>query len=239
MQALLVGRERHLGLEPVHPRRPVFINRPGAIADDHILDAVFQQEPRRAHARGARAVDHDPHLLDVLADERAGIHQRRQDLDSRRVLIGVKHRNIERASEPLFYGEAPGRRNIVEADAAEGRRKERHGMHDLVHILRVQTDGEGIHSREGLEEHGVAFHDGQRRLGTAIAEIQHLRAVRDDGDGVASARVHERFARVRVNGKAGLGEAEDGSVPDGDLAFDADHAAMTSSGLERIVRHRT
>src|SRR3989441_9639883 len=128
---------------------------------------------------------------------------------------------------------------------AEGRGQEGDGPDDLVGVLRIQADRERVHAREGLEDHGVAFHDRQRGMGAAIAQAEDLRAVRDDRDGVAPAGVFERGDRVLVDGQAGLGhargvdEAQDRPVSDGHLALDADDAAVALAGLQLIVRHTT
>src|SRR2546427_4791954 len=107
----------------------------------------------------------------------------------------------------------------------------------------IQADRERVHAREGLEDHGVAFHDRQRGMGAAVAQAEDLRAVRDDRDGVAPAGVFERGDRVLVDGQAGLGhaggvdEAQDRLVPDRHLALDADDAAGALAGVQLIVRH--
>ena len=75
--------------------------------------------------------------------------------------------------------------------------QELHGPHDLVRVLRVQADGEGIHPGEGLEEHALALHHGHGGLRADVAQTQDGRPVGDDGHQVPTPRVDGRPARGR------------------------------------------
>ena len=71
-----------------------------------------------------------------------------------------------------------------------------HRLDDLVGVLGVQADREGVDAGELLEEHRLALHDRHRRLGADVAEAEHGGAVGDDGDRVALDRVLEGLVAV-------------------------------------------
>ncbi len=68
-------------------------------------------------------------------------------------------------------------------------------LDDLVRVLRVEADREGVDAGELLEEHRLALHHRHCGLGSDVAEAEHGGAVADDGDRVALDRVLEGLAR--------------------------------------------
>ena len=67
--------------------------------------------------------------------------------------------------QPVLDLEAARRRDVLEVDAAEAGRDALDGLDDLVGVLGVQADREGVDAGELLEEHRLALHDRHRRLG--------------------------------------------------------------------------
>jgi hypothetical protein len=67
--------------------------------------------------------------------------------------------------------------------------------------------GKGVNACEFFEEHGLAFHHGQRGGGADVAQAEHRRAVGDDGDAVALDGQVVGFAGVFGNRRADAGDA--------------------------------
>ena len=131
------------------------------------------------------AVDHDAEVLDLLADDLEGVDQGRHHHDGRAVLVVVEDGDVELLLQALLDLEAPRSRDVLQVDAAEGRRQVLDGLDDLVRVLGVEADRERVHVGELLEERRLALHDGHRRPRPDVPEPEHGRAVGDDGDGVA------------------------------------------------------
>ena len=112
-------------------------------------------------------------------------------------------------------------------------------LDDLADVLGGQTDREGVDAGELLEEHRLAFHHRQRRLGADVAEAQHGRAVGDHGHGVLLDRQGEGPLAVVPDRQAdpgharGVGHREVVAGPDRDLVVDLDLAAQVHE--ERAV----
>ena len=98
--------------------------------------------------------------------------------------------------QPVLDLEAARRGDVLEVDAAEARRDRLDGLDDLVDVLGVQADREGVDAGELLEEHRLALHDRHGRLRADVAEAEHGGAVGDDGDRVALDRVLEGLVAV-------------------------------------------
>ena len=81
------------------------------------------------------------------------------------------------------------------------------GRDDLVHVLRVEADRQGVDAAELLEQHRLALHHRQRRLGADVAEPEHGRAVGDDGDRVLLDREVPDLRGVLGDRRADAGDA--------------------------------
>src|SRR3989442_3407366 len=81
--------------------------------------------------------------------------------------------DVQFLAQPLLDLEAARGRDVFEVDAAEARCQVLHRLDDLVRLLRGQADREGVDVGELLEEHRLAFHDRQRRLGADVAQPEH------------------------------------------------------------------
>ena len=111
-------------------------------------------------------------------------------------MVVVEDGDVQHLFESALYLKAARSGDVLEVDAAVGRRDVLHGGDDLVGVLRRKTHGHGVHSREFAEQHTLALHDGHARKGAYVAQPQHGAAVGDDGDGVP-------FAGERI-GKRGI-----------------------------------
>jgi hypothetical protein len=120
------------------------------------------------------------------------------------VLIVVEDGDVGGLLETAFDLEASRGGDILEVDSAEGRRQELHGPHDLVRVLRVQADGEGIHPCEGLEEHALALHHGHGGFCADVAQTEDGRPVGDDRHQVPTPRVEVDQRGVAMDLAAGL-----------------------------------
>ena len=144
------------------------------------------------------------------------------------MLIVVEDRDVEFGLEPFLDLEAAWRGDVLEQDPAEARSDCLHDLHDLVGVLRVETQRPRVDRAEGLEEHGLALHDRHCRLRSDVAQPQHRRAVRDDGDSVGLHGQRPRRLRVLVDrhgNAAHAGRVDVGEIRvrrDRDLVADLD-----------------
>ena len=133
--------------------------------------------------------------------------QRGQGHDRRAVLVVVKDGDVQALLEATLDLEAPRRRDVLEVDAAVGRRDSRDRVDDLVDRAGLHAHRDGIDVGEVLEEHGLALHHGHRCERSDGPEAEHGGAVADDGDGVAPARVDGGQGGVGCDGPGDLRDA--------------------------------
>ena len=154
------------------------------------------KDPRDRDARRAETDDQHLEILDAPARQLHRVQQRRHHDDRRAVLVVVEHRDIELRLEAILDLEAARRRDVLEVDAAEGRRDQLDVAHDLVGVGRVEADREGVDAGELLEQAALALHHRHRRARADVAEAEHRRAVGDDRHRVALDRVLEGLVLV-------------------------------------------
>ena len=167
------------------------VERAALVAADDPGHAGALERARDRHARGAAARRDDADVLDPLVDDAQRVEERGEDDDRRPVLVVVEDGDVERLAQPPLDLEAARRGDVLEVDAAEDRRDRLDRADDLVRILRVEADREGVDAAELLEQHGLALHHGQRGLRADVAEPEHGGAVADDRD--ACCRLIVRF----------------------------------------------
>src|SRR5690606_23828873 len=88
-------------------------------------------------------------------------------------------------------------------------------LDDLVDVGRVEHQRDRVQVRERLEEHGLALHDGQRRLRPNVAEPEYRGAVAHHGDEAVRPRVTRGQGGVIGDGTTDLrytGPVRDGQV---------------------------
>jgi hypothetical protein len=93
--------------------------------------------------------------------------------------------NVHQFAQALLDDEAVRRLDVFQIDAAEGGPEVAHAVDELVDVLGVDLQIDGIDIGEALEQHRLAFH---HRLGgqrAEIAEAEDRGAVGDDRDQIA------------------------------------------------------
>src|SRR5262249_30828100 len=236
-----VRRRGDPAFHEVHPGGPAPVDRAVLIDADDVADAAREQNLDGRRRGGADARHDDGELPEVLSYDAQGVEQCRQHDDRGPVLVIVEDGDVEILAQALLDLETSGCGDVFQVDAAEGRRQELDRFHDLVGILRGQAHREGVHAGELLEQHRLAFHDGQRRLGSDVAEPQHGGAIGDDCDRVVLHGEGEGALAVVVDRQAYAGHpwrVGHGKVvtrPDGNLAPDLD----LSSEVHQEGRART
>ena len=169
---------------------------------------------------GAGAVQHDVHIFHLLAHHAQGVDEGSGDHDGGAVLVIVEHRDVQLFFQRLLDLKALGALDILQIDAAEGRRNGLAGCDHFFGTVGVDADGEGIHPAELLEQHSLAFHDRQAGLRADVAQAQHGSAVGDNGHHVAFEGVLVHVLRVCLDLAAGLGHA--GGVSGGQVIAGGD-----------------
>jgi hypothetical protein len=115
------------------------VQRPAAIADDDVADALGEHDLCAGHAGGARTNDHYGDVLGTLADDPQGVEQRGQHDDRRAVLVVVEDRDVELRAQPPLDLEAPRGGDVLEVDASEVRSHSPDEGDDLVDVLGVKA----------------------------------------------------------------------------------------------------
>ena len=136
-------------------------NRPAPVADDDVARAEVEQHPADGRTRGPGSVYDDAAFAKFPAREPQGVGQRGGDDDGRAVLVVVKDGDVQGLRKPALYLKAARRGDVLQVYAAERGRGGLHRGDDLVRVLRIQTERDGVHAAELLEEQGLALHDGQ------------------------------------------------------------------------------
>ena len=123
------------------------------------------------------------------------------------MLVVVEHGDVELVDQTALDLEAARRGDVLEVDAAEAGGEALDGLDDLVDVLRVKAQRDGVHAAEGLEQRALALHDGHGRSRADVAQAEHGRAVGDDGHGVCLHGVLVRIGRILSDLAARLGDA--------------------------------
>ena len=201
-----VRHRRDLPLGPIHVLAAL---DDGAlpVADHHVAKAHVQEQSRDGETRRARAGDDDAHVGRLTPRDLGRIDEAGGTHDGRAVLVVVEDGDVAELAQPTLDLEAARRRDVLEVDAAKALRDEVDGAHGLVHVVRVDAQGERVHVAKLLEEQALPLHDGHAGRRADVTQSQHGRAVGDDGDQVVSAREVPRALVVRLYGAAGLGHA--------------------------------
>jgi len=97
----------------------------------------------------------------------------------------MEDRDVELRAQPPFDLKAARGGDVLEVDAAEGRGHGCDEGDDLVDVLGVDAQREGVDAGELLEQHRLALHHWHGRGRADVAEPEHGAAVGDDGHHVA------------------------------------------------------
>src|SRR5665811_509589 len=190
---------------------------------------------------GAGPALHDPDLAQVLADYPQGVAQRSKHHDRGAVLVVVEDREVEFGAQPGLDLETTRGRDVLEVDAREDGRDCLDSRHNLVDILGVEADGEGVDAAEPLEQGSLALHDGHGGQRADIAQTQHRAAIGHHRDRVALDGQPAGIGGVLGNRHAypchpgGVDHGHVVAIPDRHLGLDAELSAQVHQ--ERAVAH--
>jgi hypothetical protein len=161
-----VGQGARLGVD--REAFLVFIHPLGASLVDHSLGVHHQEVllfdternvkggTRDTRCAGSR--EHHLDVLDLFAGHLERVDQSGTRNDCRTVLIVVEDRDVAALLEAFLDLETLGRSDVLEIDAAEGRREELAETDDLFRVFAVDLDVEDIDVGKALEEHTFALH---------------------------------------------------------------------------------
>ena len=119
----------------------------------------------------------------------------------------MEDRDVHQLAQALLDDEALRRLDVLEVDAAPAFAEQLHAIDDLVRILGVDLEVDGVDVGEALEQHRLAFHHRLGRERAEVAEAEDGGAVGDDGDEVALDRVVVGLALVLGDGQHRHGDA--------------------------------
>jgi hypothetical protein len=221
-----------------------------AIADHHIanLDAFGEQQGQQWHVDRAGADQRDLEFIPALAHDPEGVDQTGEDDCGGSLLVIVPDGDLKVWIGPqrVQHLEALGLRDVLQVDPTKGWLEPLGGLHDFVGILSSQTDRDGIHAAQVLEEQRLALHQGQTGhradipLGESHLETLDPRAVGDDGHRVALAAVLVCQVGVFLDRQTGGGDA--GRVPDGKVVHDVMNRTLGSdlhlASIQWMQAHR-
>src|SRR5919202_6483104 len=176
--------------------------RAGALVGERVrVGAEHLLRPRVHHEGGyPEPGGPEPDLPDnLILQPQAGMpagHQRRAERDDGRAVDVVVHNGL---GQGLYQAsldlEALRRRDVLEVDASEAWRYAHHGLHELVHVLRIYEDRHSRDAGELVVEDGLALHHRHRGYRPDVPEAKDPRAVRADRD---AAPDHGQLACERV-----------------------------------------
>jgi len=220
----------------VHALLAAAIDHALGIAEDHVVGGKAHglEQLGAGDARRARAVHHELGLTHVAVGEVERVDEAGGRDDRGAVLVVVEDGNVHQFPQALLDDEALRRLDVFEVDAAEGGPEIAHAIDEVVGVLCVDFEVDGIHVREALEQNGLAFHHGLRGQGAEIAEAEDRRAVRDHRHHVGPRRVVEGAGGVLGDGLHGhrdarrIGERE---VPLGRHGLGGHHLKLARPSL--------
>ena len=111
----------------------------------------------------------------------------------------MENRNIEFFLEPFLDLETARRGDVFKVYAAERSSDRFYGVHNLIRVFRIQTNGKGIYPTEFLKEHCLAFHHRHRRSRSNVAETEYSSAVSHHRDRIFLDRKVEGFFGIEMN----------------------------------------
>src|SRR6185369_3808350 len=199
------GRRRVRRLPLVHGFSAALIDHALGVAQDDLLagQAHALEQFDAGDRRGAGAVDHQRDVLQLSSGEMQRVDQAGGGYDRRAVLVVMEDGDVEQLTQALFNDETFRRLDVFEIDAAEGLADITYAIDELVDVLGIDFDVEGIDVGKALEQASFAFHDRLGGQGADIAEAEHGSAIGDHGDHVA-------FGRVVVSELGVLGDMQAG-----------------------------
>ena len=174
------------------------------VAKHHIAEAHLDQQISNGDAGSTGTVDDDLHLAHLLPGHLHGVNEGCRHDHSRTVLIVMEYQNVALLLQLLLDLEAAGCRNVLQVHAAEGACQKGNGIHDGVHVLGADAEGNGIHITELLKEHALSFHHRHAGLRTDVAETENSGTICHHGHCVPAAGQLPALLRILLYHPAGL-----------------------------------
>ena len=237
-------RQRGVDGEPllvlVHPLAPAFVDDPLGVAHDQVFRTPERHDEVGAGDGGsAGAVDDDPDVFDVLADDLQSVDERRRGDDGRAVLVVVEHRDVHGLLELLLDVEALRGLDVLQVDPAKGRLQELADLDDLIGVFRVDLDVEHVDVGKALEENPFPFHDRLAGECADIAKAEDRGAVRNNRHQVPFGGVSVGIFRVLFDFQAGFGNAGrigQGKIAGSDARFGGDDLDLPFASGGMVVQ---
>ena len=179
MQRAHAGRLRVPRLMRVIRSFPPFVKNALSVTDKDIflLQSHRDQQVQTGHRGGAGARTDQFHILDLFPAHPQSIANGRRHDNRRAVLVIVENRDIQALDQFPLNLETLGGLDVLQIDAAKGRRQGRYGIDKFVRIACIQFQIEDIDIRESLEQGRLAFHHGLGRMGSDVPQAEHRRTV--------------------------------------------------------------
>ena len=159
----------------VHAFSSALINHTFGIAHDDIVmryaNGLDQFCTR--NGRGACAIHHHAHLLNVFARQVQRIDKASCRDDCRAMLVIMHDRNLHPLFQGLLNDEAFWGGNIFQINAAKARLHQRDGVDKGFGVFGVQFNVDRINIGKAFEENCLAFHHRLRGERTQIAHAQN------------------------------------------------------------------
>ncbi len=195
----------------------VGIHARGAALEDHALGIDHQEvlrfnaegdvEIRTGDPGGAGAREDHLDVLDFFLCDFEGVEEGGAGDDGGAVLVVVKDRDVAALLERLLDLEALRCADVLEVDAAQGRRQHLAEADDLFGVLGVDLDIENVDVGKAFEEHALALHHRFARHGADVAETEDGGAVGDHRHKIAFVGVFVDQLWVAGDLETGLGDA--------------------------------
>ena len=203
---LQVGHLGHLLLDPVEVLTAC-VDSALAVAHGDVPESGGEQQLHDGYGSGACAGGDHLHVFFLLANHLQGVGEAGQGDHGGAVLVVVEDGNVALLLQLALDLEAAGRGDILQIHAAKAAGDVIDGLHELVHVLGLDAQGEGVHIGKGLEQHALALHDGHTGLGADVTQTQNGAAVGDNGAQVVTAGQLITLVDILLDLQAGLGHA--------------------------------
>ena len=200
------------------------------VSHDDVGGARLEQQLEDRGAGCSCTRHHHPASGQVLADHAQGVAERGQGDDRGAVLVVVEDRDVQLVAQPCLDLEAAGGGDVLEVDAGEDRADRLDSADDLLGVLGVEADREGIDVGEPLEQGRLALHHRQRGQRADVAQAEHGRTVGHHSHRVALDGQAARVSGVLRDGQADprharrVDQGEVVAVADRDLGLDLELA---------------
>ena len=158
------------GFPLVHALRTAAIDHALGVAENDIFRRKTNglDQIKAGKAGRARAIAHQPCLLDVASGQLNGIEHTGGRNNGCAVLIIMKHRNRHQFAQTLLDDETFRRFNILKIDAAKGGAKIFHRIDEFFGVFGVNLQINRVNIGKALEQHRLALH---HRLGGQRAKV--------------------------------------------------------------------